>query len=120
MKAECVDAKDAPEGYYAVVGNYTLGCSGVCCEQHRVDGCDVIFKKIPANVSPSSTKKLVIHSNGGSVLLCFDGFDLPRISILNYGDISAQEVAERLLACWNKHIHESVGAIEGGNDGKSK
>ena len=52
--------------------------------------------------------------------MCFDGFDLPRINILNYGDISAQEVAERLLTCWNKHIHESVEAIQGGSNGKSE
>ena len=45
--------------------------------------------------------------------MCFDGFDLPRINILNYGDISAQEVAERLLTCWNKHVYESVEAIQG-------
>ncbi len=34
---------------------------------------------------------------------------------LNYGDISAQEVAERLLVCWNKHINESIEAIEEGS-----
>ena len=45
--------------------------------------------------------------------MCFDGFDLPHINILNYGDISAQEVAERLLTCWNKHVYESVEAIQG-------
>ncbi len=124
MKAECVDSKDAPEGYYAVAGNYPLGCKGceftegcssVCCEQYdRFDGCDVIFKKIPVDVPPLTSKKLTTHSNSGNILLCFDGFDLPRISVLNYGDISAQEVAERLLVCWNKHIHESVEAIQGG------
>ena len=130
MKAECVDSKDAPEGYYAVAGNYPLGCkgceftegcSGVRCQPHdREDGHDVIFKKIPANVSPSSTKKLVIRHDYGDVGLCFEGDSVCRINILNYGDISAQEVAERLLACWNKHIHESVEAIQGGSNGKSE
>ena len=73
----------------------------------------VIFKKIPGNVPPLASKKLTIHSNSGNILLCFDGFDLPRISVMNYGDISAQEVAERLLTCWNKHVYESVEAIQG-------
>ena len=124
MKAECVDSKYAPEGYYAVVGNYALGCkgcefteacSGVRCQPHdREDGHDVIFKKIPVDVPPLASKKLTIHNNSGNILLCFDGFDLPRISVMNYGDISAQEVAERLLACWNKHVYESVEAIEEG------
>lgn len=104
MKTECVDSKDTPEGYYAVAGNYPLGCkgceftegcSGVCCQQHdRVDGCDVIFKKITANVSLSSTKKLVLRHDYGDVGLHFEGDSVCRISVLNYGDISAQEVAE--------------------------
>jgi hypothetical protein len=103
MKAECVDSKDAPEGYYAVAGNYHLGCngceftegcSGVRCQPHdREDGHDVIFKKIPANVSPSSTKRLVIRHDYGDVGLLFEGDSVCRINILNYGDISAQEVA---------------------------
>ncbi len=124
MKAKCVDSKDAPKGYYAVSGNYPLGCKGceftegcssVRCQPHdRVDGCDVIFKKIPANVSPSSTKKLVIRHDNGDIGLHFEGDSVCRINILNYWDISAQEVAERLLVCWNKHIHESVEAIQGG------
>ena len=125
MKAECVDSKDAPEGYYVVAGNYPLGCKGceftegcssVRCEPHdREDGHNVIFKKIPVDVPPLASKKLTIHSNDGNILLCFDWFDLPRISVMNYGDISAQDVSERLLTCWNKHIYENIEAIEEGS-----
>ena len=131
MKAECVDSKDAPEGYYAVKcetdSSFCCGCESpescrsVRCRQHdREDKQYVIFKKIPVDVPPLASKKLTIHSNSGNILLCFDGFDLPRISVMNYGDISAQEVAERLLVCWNKHINESIEVIQGGNDGKSR
>ena len=131
MKAECVDAKEAPEGYYAVVGGVIASCrlcaferadcNSVRCQPcDREDGHDVIFKKIPGDVPPLASKKLTIHSNSGNILLCFDGFDLPRISVMNYGDISAQEVAERLLVCWNNCIDESVESIQGGNNGKSK
>ena len=126
MKAECVDSKDAPEGYYAVAGNVIApchlcafergDCDSVRCQPiDREDGHDVIFKKIPVDVPPLASKKLTIHSNGGNILLCFDGFDLPRISVMNYGDISAQEVAERLLTCWNKHVYESIEVIEEGS-----
>ena len=125
MKAKYVDSKDAPDGYYAVedgigsgcsVCEFTGDCSSVRCEPgDREDGWHVSFKKIPVNVPPLVSKKLTIHSNGGNILLCFDGFGLPRISVMNYGDISAQEVAERLLTCWNKHVHESIEAIEEGS-----
>ena len=130
MKAECVDSKDAPEGYYAVAESADGCCAGCemvdschnvnCVAECRKDGHNVIFRKTVEKPSHIHDKKLTIHSNGGSVLLCFDGFYLPRINILNYGDISAHEVAERLLACWNKHIHESVEAIQGGSNGKSE
>ena len=126
MKADCVDSKDAPEGYYAVedgtggcripLCEFTGDCSSVGCEpDDREDGHDVIFKKIPVDVPPLASKKLTIHSNDGNILLCFDGFDLPRISVMNYGDISAQDVSERLLTCWNKHVHESIEVIEEGS-----
>lgn len=110
MKAECVDSKDAPPGYCAVAGGVIASChlcaferadcdSVRCQPRDREDWHDVIFKKIPVDVPPLTSKKLTIHSNSGNILLCFDGFDLPRISVMNYGDISAQEVAERLLTC---------------------
>ena len=115
MKAECVDAKEAPPGYYAVAESTDCCCAGCeikgvfpggcldmgCLATNRKDGNNVVFWKNSRKPSHIHDKKLVIRHDYGDVGLHFEG------------DVSAQEVAERLLACWNKHIHESVEAIQG-------
>lgn len=115
-----VDEKDAPEGYYAAdVGRGCAGCdlaskayahvcgSANCDVTQRADKNMVIFKKIPKHGTVAG-KKLYIHSEDGHVVLAFEGElqFLPRITIPNYTDAPAKDIAEHMMALWNENANK--------------
>ena len=113
-----VDEKDAPEGYYAVGDEYG-DCEGCafrddegCCwprcttDQRKVNQ-SVVFKNLPKR-STVAEKKLYIHSEEGHVILAFEGElqFLPRITIPNYVDAPAKDIAEHMMAIWNENANK--------------
>ena len=62
-------------------------------------------------------KKLYVHSEGGHVVLAFEGelSFLPRITIPNYVDAPAKDIAEHIMVFWN----ENANKIEKGENNQS-
>ena len=125
INAECppktvytVDPTDAPAGYIAVAGermgrcdgcaflnDYGNECPGGCYSGERGDSSDVVYKKLTHGSNALADKKLIVHSEDGNILLSFAGEweFVHRVAVFNCADISAQEVAERLINCWNNY-----------------
>lgn len=113
-----VDEKDAPEGYYAVKEDENYCCLGCefegmsclavnCASNERKDNAHVIFKKLP-KYSTVAEKKLYVHSENGHVVLAFEeelSF-LPRITISNYVDAPANDIAEHMMSLWNENANK--------------
>lgn len=112
------DEKDASEGYYAVKDEYgnCEGCAFLydedcwmihCTAWQREDKQSVVFKKLPKR-SIVADKKLYIHSEDGHVVLAFEGelSFLPRITIPNYVDAPANDIAQHMIALWNENTNK--------------
>ena len=121
MSELSVDEKDAPEGYYAA-GDVGRGCrscdlvseasdhicgSANCSSLRRVDRHNVVFKKLQKH-STVAGRKLYVHSEDGHVVLAFEGelSFLPRITIPNYVDAPAKDIAEHMMALWNENTNK--------------
>ena len=113
-----VDEKDAPEGYYAVKDEYgdCEGCALLydedcwmihCAAWQREDKQSVVFKKLQKH-STVAGRKLYVHSEGGHVVLAFEGelSFLPRITIRNYVDAPAKDIAQHMIALWNENTNK--------------
>lgn len=110
--------KDAPEGYYAVKDEYG-DCEGCafrededcwvihCAAWQREDKQSVVFKKLQKH-STVAGRKLYVHSEDGHVVLAFEGemSFLPRITILNYTDDPAKDIAGHVMALWNENANK--------------
>lgn len=122
-----VDEKDAPEGYYAVgdAGRGCMSCAFIsssarcprneewaylCSGENRKDKQPVYFVKKPESTKQSivADKKLYIHSEDGHVVLAFEGelSFLPRITISNYVDAPAKDIAQHMIALWNENTNK--------------
>ena len=120
-----VDEKDAPEGYYAAgdVGRGCMSCAFISSNAHcprnvdgtylcsstgRKDNQSVYFIKKPESTKQSivAEKKLYVHSEYGHVVLAFEGelSFLPRITILNYTDDLAKDIAQHMMTLWNENM----------------
>lgn len=113
-----VDEKDAPEGYYAVKDEYgdCEGCAFLydedcwmihCAAWQREDKKSVVFKKLQKH-STVAGRKLYVHSEDGHVVLAFEGelSFLPRITIPNYVDAPAKDIAEHIMVLWNENTNK--------------
>ena len=122
-----VDEKDAPEGYYAAgdVGRGCMSCAFISSNEHcprnvdgtylcsstgRKDNQSVYFIKKPESTKQSivAGRKLYVHSEDGHVVLAFEGelSFLPRITIPNYVDAPAKDIAEHMIALWNENANK--------------
>ena len=127
-----VDEKDTPEGYYAAgdVGRGCMSCAFISSNAHcprnvdgtyscsstgRKDSQSVYFIKKPESTKQSivAEKKLYIHSEDGHVVLAFEGelSFLPRISILNYTDDLAKDIAEHIMVLWNENASKMMSEL---------
>ena len=113
-----VDEKDAQEGYYAVKDRWSVCtrcdlvseasdhiCSSANCSSlRRVDRHNVVFKNLQRR-STVAENKLYVRSEDGHVVLAFEGelSFLPRITIPNYVDAPAKDIAEHMMALWNEN-----------------
>lgn len=113
-----VDEKDAPEGYYAVKDEYGFckccaflydeDCWMIhCTAWQREDKQSVVFKKLQKH-STVAGRKLYVHSEDGHVVLAFEGelSFLPRITIPNYVDAPAKDIAEHIMVLWNENTNK--------------
>ena len=127
-----VDEKDAPEGYYAAgdVGRGCMSCAFISSNAHcprNVDGTylcsstgrkdkhSVYFVKKPESTKQSivAEKKLYVHSEDGHVVLAFEGelSFIPRITILNYVDAPANDIAQHMIALWNENVSKMMSEL---------
>ena len=125
-----VDEKDAPEDYYAVKDEYG-DCEGCafqddedcwvmhCAAEQREDNQSVVFKKRQKH-STVAGRKLYVHSEDGHVVLAFEGelSFLPRITILNYTDDLAKDIAEHIMVLWNENMSKMMIELDPQNKGK--
>ena len=84
-------------------------CDSVRCQPiDREDGHDVIFKKLPKH-SALAEKRLYVHSEDGHVVLAFGGEmqSIPCITILNYADAPAKDIAQHLMTLWNENANKT-------------
>ena len=115
--------KDAPEGYYAVKDEYgdCEGCAFLydedcwmmhCNAWQMEDKRSVVFKKLQKH-STVAGRKLYIHSEDGHVVLAFEGelSFLPRITILNYVDAPANDIAQHMMALWNENMSKMMNEL---------
>ena len=86
-----------------------------CSSTGRKDSQSVYFIKKPESTKQSSIaeKKLYVHSEDGHVVLAFEGelSFLPRITILNYTDDLAKDIAEHIMVLWNKNMSKMMNEL---------
>ena len=133
------DEKDAPEGYYAAgdVGRGCMSCAFISSNAHcprnvdgtylcsstgRKDNQSVYFIKKPESTKQSivAGRKLYVHSEDGHVVLAFEGemSFLPRITIPNYVDAPAKDIAEHIMVLWNENMSKMMIELDPQNKGK--
>ena len=133
MMSELLEyGKYAPEGYYAV-GDVDRGCMScafissnahcprnvdgtyLCSSTGRKDSQSVYFIKKLESTKQSivAEKKLYVHSEDGHVVLAFEGelSFLPRITILNYVDAPAKDIAEHMMILWNENVSKMMSEL---------